>query len=183
MQRVVIFSEPTPIYHALKMGLSPFRFMIEQIDTNRLIYPDERAVNSANSAFLVVVLPGLEGTNCRLACASAVRLRCAPYCFTGPIAVLNPWKTLESEFIDSINASGIYLLCVSEAVSQIAAIAIQKKQWATSPSIDCRPVWALKEECASHDHRTKNVFRRIADKGTDYEKSWMHEMKNILLPS
>lgn len=116
------------------------------------------------------------------ALAKATQLRCNPFNYCGPIAVLNISQehlAVPDECHESI---GIYVVGVEQVVLRLTELSIAATRWATWPNLECRPTWAFKIEARTLEHRTTNVFRYLGDHGTPYAKQWMKDTKNLLLP-
>ena len=182
MQQVVIFSEPTPVFRAFAEVCSVLGFVVSRIDVDQLVKPEKYAGTKLTNASLAVAIPSKSSASLPLITAHAVRLRCSPFQYSGPIAVIEPLTEKERIPVAFIEAVGIHTLSIQHTVSRLFALVLDRRKWKTYPSIDCRPVWALEAEAKFLAHRTRNVFGWIDDGKHEYAKLWKRDAELIFLP-
>ena len=182
MQSILIFSNPSPICKALIEDCKVLGFATSRFDAECLMTSRASGRGMEDASLVLLLGSGCGSESLPLLMALAVRPRCHPYGYSAPIAVANIVANEQPIPTELIQSVGIHVLQFPQLVAQLCFLATITKKWQTFPSIECRPVWALKVEAAFLEHRTRNAFRWIAEHGTDYTKMWMHDAKKILLP-
>jgi hypothetical protein len=83
--------------------------------------------------------------------ALAIRLRCLPYSYSKPIAVVRHDNRNNPQYLeDRLNSLGIHCSTVYNCIFNVCKL-FKSLRSKTLGSLDCRPLWAVKAELEMHE--------------------------------
>lgn len=165
MRHIELFCDPSPVCGALENACNVLKFACRRHEPSLLLAPpsNEGDLRKFRTADLIVGISNRRDFNSVIASARLTRLRCRPFEFAGPIAVLGAPR--ESEHLPEpwLASSGIHRLYWPSLLVWLLKLRQNGATCKPIPSLECRPAWAFLAELNLLNHDINNFFNSIGD--------------------
>ncbi|MBX3421825.1 MAG: hypothetical protein KF752_09760 [Pirellulaceae bacterium] len=162
MKRIDLFSDLNTVNEAIRVVAARFGITVHHRNFASLSGSNDKRAWDMLQTNAVIGISNSRDFNAVIASAWLTRLRCAPFNYTGPIAIVPTPNELETTPAKWLELLGEQTVEFSEIVSVFLQMTHSEDRWPVLPDLKCRPSWAMLGEAISLHHEINNFFSRIS---------------------
>jgi hypothetical protein len=162
MKRIDLFSDLNTVNAAIEVVAARFGISVRHREFASLSEATNKTNWNMSQTNAVIGISNNRDFNAVKASACLTRLRCPPFDYTGPIAIVPAPNELETPPFKWLELLGVHTVSFPAVVSAFLQMTHSDESWPVLPDLKCRPAWAMLGEALSLHHEINNFFNRIS---------------------
>jgi hypothetical protein len=180
MKRIDLFSDLNTVNAAIEVVAARFGIVVHHRGFASLSNATDKTTWNMPQSNAVIGISNHRDFNVLKASACLTRLRCPPFNYCGPMAIVAALGEREVPLPEWLGHGGIALLKFPSLVVPMLQIVSGAQQWPALPHLGCRPAWALLGEANAYSHEINNLFNSIAEDMTENEQQFAERIRVLL---